>query len=473
MNRKPKSIWLVITIVVSFIAWCGVRVALFLLTVYIPWRPDFSHDTGEVLNIYCRNDEFRICMTEHYPGYKDNRDGTGRIGDVKVNWIMDSAYNMNYQDRLDTVLERQDYKDADQRADIFLVEADYAPKYTNAEGVCVSMKELGLTRYMSDQYQYTKDVVTDDRGRVNGASPVANPGLYAYRRSAAREVFGTDDPEKIQKYFSDWDKFAESAEKLSDEGWKILAGYDDAYRVYAQNVSDPWVVKGGLRVDDSLMDWVEQTKELTDRGYNNQAYQWSEEWFDGMTSSGDVFGYFGPSWFIDYSLARGSLDDFWGEPEVGNGTWGDWAVMEGPAPYFWGGYWICVAQGSDNTGLAADIIYQLTCNEDVMEDMITAEELPFCNNRRVMKRLAKEGEPNEFLGGQNALPLYCACADDIRIEHGTAYDWDVEQCFRDAMSGYFDDKVDINTAIYSFHYEVERLYPELVNGKLRNIKKRR
>lgn len=227
-------------------------------------------------------------------------------------------------------------------------------------------------------------------------------GLYVYRRSAARKVFGTDDPDEIQKYFSDWDKFADSAEKLLDEGWKILAGYDDAYRVYAQNVSDPWVVKGGLRVDDSLMDWVEHTKEFTDRGYNNNDYQWSVEWFNGMTSSGDVFGYFGPEWFIDYSVA----------------TW------------------------------------------------------PFCNNWRVMNRLAREGEPNEFLGGQNALPLYCACAEDIRIEHGTAYDWDVEQCFRDAMYDYFEDRVSLDDAMDHFYDEVGRKYPEVVRKmKQKNINK--
>lgn len=461
MKKVLISILLVITIVISLIMGYGPWTAPFLWTLYRPWRADFSHDTGEVLNIYCWNDEFRNCMIENYPGYRENKDGTGRIGDVKVNWIMESGYDA-YQDKLDTALDWQNYKDNDKRVDIFLVEADYAPKYTNAEGVCVSMKELGLTRYMSDQYRYTKDVVTDDKGRVNGASPVASPGLYVYRRSAAREVFGTDDPDEIQKYFSDWDKFAKSAEELSDEGWKILASYDDAYRVYAQNVSGPWVVKGGLRIDDSLMDWVEQTKEFTDRGYNNNDYQWSYTWFDGMTTSGDVFGYFGPAWFIDYSMYHFALGDYgYGEPKDGDGTLGDWAVIEGPAPYFWGGYWICVAQGSDNTGLAADIIYQLTCNEEVMQDMIT-EEWPFCNNRRVMNRLAKDGEPNEFLGGQNALPLYCACAEDIRIEHGTAYDWDLEQCFRDAMYDYFEDRVSLGDALDHFYDEVERIHPEVV-----------
>ena len=420
-----------------------------LLTYSEPWSADYSHDTGRVLNVYCWNDEFRNCMKENYPGYKENRDGTGRIGDVKVNWIIENGFD-TYQEKLDMALEWQDNRDDDQKVDLFLVEADYAPKYTNAEGVCISMEELGLTGYMSDQYLYTKEVVTDDEGRVNGASPVASPGLYIYRRSAAREVFGTDDPGEVQKYFSDWDKFAESAEALSDAGWKVVAGYDDAYRVYAQNVSASWVVNGKIRIDDHLKRWVKQTKEFSEKGYINQTTQWSDKWFSGMTSSGDVFGYFGPSWFIDYSLATGSLDDFWGEQEVGNGTWGDWAAIEGPEPYFWGGYWICVAQGSDNTGLAADIIYQLTCNEEIMQDLVS-EDWPFCNNRRVMRRFASDGEPNGFLGGQNALPLYCACADNIRIKHGTAYDWDAEQCFKDVMFDYFDDNVDLDTAIKSFY----------------------
>lgn len=49
------------------------------------WTADLSADTGSVLNIYCWNEEFKSRVTDHYPGYTDNGDGTGAIGDVKVN----------------------------------------------------------------------------------------------------------------------------------------------------------------------------------------------------------------------------------------------------------------------------------------------------------------------------------------------------------------------------------------------------
>ena len=424
------------------------------------WEADFSRDTGEVLNIWCWNEEFLYCMQENYPGYKDNGDGTGTIGDVTVNWIVSETYDLGYQSKLKEALTGQKDADDDDKVDIFLVEADYAAEYTNAADVCISMQELGLTPYMSDQYRYTLDVVRDDEGNINGSAWMASPGIFAYRRSAAKQVFGTDDPEEIQRYFSDWDRFAKSAERLADKGWKALAGYDDAYRVYAQNVSEPWVKDGKICIDDNLMRWVEQTKDFTDKGYNRKTTQWTVEWMDGIGSSGDVFGYFGPQWFVDYSLQYSALEDFRGESEAGNGTWGDWAVIEGPQPYFWGGFWICVAQGCDNTGLAADIIYQLTCNEEVMEGIVS-ENWPFCNNREVMKRLVKDEEPNGFLGGQRALENYIACAESIRVERGTAYDWALSENFRWTMTYYFDGWLNLDEALDSFYTAAKEEYPEL------------
>ena len=42
------------------------------------------------------------------------------------------------------------------------------------------------------------------------------PGVFAYRRSMAEAVFGTDDPEEIQKHFDTWEHFLESARTLKD-----------------------------------------------------------------------------------------------------------------------------------------------------------------------------------------------------------------------------------------------------------------
>uniref|UniRef100_UPI0040572917 hypothetical protein n=1 Tax=Acetatifactor sp. TaxID=1872090 RepID=UPI0040572917 len=109
---------------------------------------------GKVVNIYCWNDEFK----QRYDAYAA----------------------------------------ADDKVDIFLIEADYASKYTKSDFALDVMGDVGLTAADLDgQYQYTKDIVTVD-GVQKGTTWQATPGLFAYRRSIAKEVLGTDDPTEVQ-----------------------------------------------------------------------------------------------------------------------------------------------------------------------------------------------------------------------------------------------------------------------------------
>ena len=45
---------------------------------------------GQVLNIYCWNEEFKSRVTDHYPGYEEVDATTGKIGDVTVKWNITS-----------------------------------------------------------------------------------------------------------------------------------------------------------------------------------------------------------------------------------------------------------------------------------------------------------------------------------------------------------------------------------------------
>ena len=46
----------------------------------------------------------------------------------------------------------------------------------------------------------------------------ATPGLFAYRRSIAKDVLGTDNPDKVQEALSSWDKFNSVAKKQLPKG---------------------------------------------------------------------------------------------------------------------------------------------------------------------------------------------------------------------------------------------------------------
>ncbi len=161
---------------------------------------DTSADEGKTLNIQCWNTEFQSRITDHYPGYEKVDDTHGKIGDVDVVWTITPSDDNAYQNNLDSILPDNANADPDSRVDIFLVEADYALKYMNADpAVAMSMDELGITSDdLSKQYQYTKDIVTDSNGEQRGISWQACSAGLIYNREAAKEVLGTDDPDEVQ-----------------------------------------------------------------------------------------------------------------------------------------------------------------------------------------------------------------------------------------------------------------------------------
>lgn len=312
-------------------------------------KKEGSGDAGKTLNIWCWNDEFQSRFNDYYPEVKkvskDKSTTTLKDGTV-VKWTINPNENNNYQNKLDEALLNQEKASADDKIDIFLIEADYALKYVDSD-YTMDIKDLGLTDDdLSEQYQYTKDIVTVD-GTQKGTTWQATPGLFAYRRSIAKDVLGTDDPEQVQAAVADWDKFNAVAEKANEKGYKMLSGYDDAYRTFSNNVAAPWVDGKTVKVDENIMKWVDQTKTFTDKGYNNKTSLWDDAWAKDQGPEGKVFGFFYSTWGINFTLLGNSLADPDGEKEVGNGIYGDYAVCQGPEPYYWGGTWICAATGTD------------------------------------------------------------------------------------------------------------------------------
>ena len=144
-----------------------------------------------------------------------------------------------YQNNLDAALLKQSDAAADDKIDIFLVEADYALKYVDTD-YTMAVTDLGITdEDLSKQYQYTKDVVTNSDGVLKGLSWQGCPGVLFYNRDAAKAVLGSDDPAEVQKKVADWDTFKATAEELKEKGYQMTSTVNDAYRVFSNNVTSP------------------------------------------------------------------------------------------------------------------------------------------------------------------------------------------------------------------------------------------
>ena len=419
---------------------------------------DLSGD-GKVLNIQCWNDEFARRLRDHYPGYvaNDPDDATagGKIGDIEVKFTVTPSDDNAYQNNLDAVLPANADAADDDKVDLFLVEADYALKYVNTE-LAMPVSELGIdvNTELADQYQYTKDIVTDADGNLKGVSWQGCPGVLIYNREAAKEVLGSDDPDTVQEAVKDWDTFKATAKTLADAGYHITSGANDTFRVFSDNVSSPWVVDGKIVVDDNIKKWVDMSKEMVDAGQTGTGDLWGDDWSKGFYPEGKVFCYFGPAWLIDFCMAA---DD---EASIAHA--GGWGATTGPQGFSWGGTWICAANGTDNTALVADIIRKLTTDVDIMTGIVKQDN-DFVNNKPAMEAMAADTSYGDaVLGGQNALAMFCEGANKIDKSNISEYDQGCVESFEAAMKDYFEGNyATYEEALDAFYQSVTEKYPEL------------
>lgn len=460
MKKKVVSALLCATMVAGMLAGCGSKGSD---TTTDTSRGDASNtasetasslkDDGKVLNIYCWNEEFKSRITAHYPDYQEVDATHGKIGDVDVTWNITPSDDNAYQNNLDAALLNQQDAPADDKIDIFLVEADNALKYVDTN-YTVPIKDLGITDDdLSKQYQYTKDIVTDSQGVLKGVSWQGCPGVLFYNRDAAKEVLGTDDPDKVQKYVNDWDTFNQTAEKMKDAGYKMISSVNDTYRVYSNNATSKWVEDGKVHVDDNIMKWVDDSKKLVDAKEAGTFDMWSDDWSKGFYPNGKVFCYFGPAWLVNFSMAA--------DTEGSIGYNGGWGAAQGPQGFFWGGTWICAAQDTDNASLVKDIMLKMTTDDTIMKDIVKEDD-DFVNNKVVMDEMAEDNTySSKILGGQNPLSMYCAGVETLDLSNISAYDQGCNEEFQKAMKNYFEGKATKEEALELFYKGVTEKYPEL------------
>ncbi len=457
MKKKLLSVLLSTAMVAALLVGCGSDEPVASEGESSAADPVASEDVveeGKVLNIYCWNEEFKSRVTDHYPGYVEVDGTTGTIGDVTVMWNITPSDDNAYQNNLDETLLGQADAAADDKIDIFLVEADYAGKYVNTD-YSLALSELGITDAdLANQYKYTQDVVTDTNGNLKGSSWQGCPGVLIYSRAVAEEVLGTQDPAAVQEYVKDWATFSDTAAKMKEAGYYMTASANDTYRVYSNNVTSKWVEDGVINIDENIMNWVADSKAMVDAGYTNTYDLWSDDWSKGFYPEGKVFCYFGPAWFVDFSMAADA------EGSIANA--GQWGACSGPQGFFWGGTWMCPATGTDNPTLVKDLILTMTANDDVLKEIVV-DDNDFTNSKPVMDAMAADASySSKVLGGQNPLGMYCAGVEKIDLSNLTDYDQGCNEEFQTAMKGYFEGTYATEEeAIQAFYAAVIEKYPAL------------
>ena len=337
--------------------------------------------------------------------------------------------------------------------DIFAAEAAFVLKYAqgDASQYTATYKDLGIDVDAkikeADIAQYTVDIGTNKDGNVVGLGYQATGGAFIYRRSIAKDVWGTDDPAEITKKVGPgWETFFAAAAELKAKGYGIVSGDGDIWHAVENSSEQPWVVDGKLVIDPKREAFLDLSKQLKDNQYHNDTQDWQDAWFADMKDAGakKTFGFFGPAWLINYVLAGNS-----------EATYGDWAVCEPPVGFFWGGTWVMGAASSEKKEAVGDIIEWITLDtsEQGLQYMWANGLMNADGTKDAVASGVVMGKSNgelEFLSGQNMFDIFIPANQFANGKNLTQFDETINRFWRDQVRSYTAGEKSREDAIKDF-----------------------
>ena len=362
--------------------------------------------------------------------------------DYEINTTIIATTDGAYQPALDQALASGG-KDA---PDIYCAESAFVLKYTQGDAAhfAAPYKSLGIDvdkkLKEADIAPYTVEIGSNSKGELVGLGYQATGGAFIYRRSIAKDVWGTDDPAVIKtKVGPGWEKFFQAAEDLRKKNYAIISGDGDIWHAIEGSSPKGWIVDGKLYIDKTREDFLDIAKTMVDKGYHNDTRDWTDAWFADMKDAGakKVFGFFGPAWLINYVMAGNS-----GGTKPGEGTYGDWAVCEPPVGFFWGGTWVIANNNSPVKDAVGKIIEWIT-----LDSSDTGLQYYWANGTlngpggtkdtvasgTVMK---KSDGTLAFLGGQNMFDVFVPAGAFATGKNKTQYDETINMYWRDQVRSY-------------------------------------
>ena len=409
-------------------------------------------DGDHVINVWAFTDEVPNMIEKYKELHPDF--------DYDINTTIIATTDGAYQPALDQALA----SGGADAPDIYCAEAAFVLKYTqgDASQYAAAYEDLGIDVATmtkdADIAQYTMDIGTNPDGKLVALGYQATGGAFIYRRSIAKDVWGTDDPAEISKKIGPgWDQFYNAAAELKAKGYGIVSGDGDIWHAVENSSDKGWIVDGKLNIDPKREEFLDLSKKLKDNGYHNDTQDWQDAWFADMKGEGaqQIFGFFGPAWLINYTLAPNC-----GGEKVGEGTYGDWAVCEPPIGFFWGGTWLLANKDTQKKEAVKDILEWITL--DSSEEGL---QYMWANGTYNGEGGTKDGVASgtvmsksdgsvEFLGGQNMFDVFVPANSYAKGTNLTQYDETINTYWREQVREYTAGNKSREQAIADFKQQV-------------------
>lgn len=338
--------------------------------------------------------------------------------------------------------------------DVYTSEVSFVNRFANLP----YYENLSKAPYNGDELAKNMTKYAVDLGRnaadkgIRALTWQATPGGIFYKRSLAKQYFGTDDPDKIAAMMTTpadlikmgTDLKAKSAGKVS-----LLAGYGELYNIATGSKTTPWVVNNKLTIDAKLMEYIDQAKSVRDAGIDAKIGQWSAPWAAAQASS-NVFGFVLPTWGLNYVIMTNA-------PK----TSGDWGFAKAYSPYYWGGTWIGMYNKSTQKDNAWQFIKYITSDPAFLTKHCK-DTGDFVSSLSVDKALSTSADGNNaFCGGQNIYKTYLDMVPGINGSLVTAYDETANNKFTADLDLYINGKLTKDAFLAQFRADMKTAFPDL------------
>jgi len=333
--------------------------------------------------------------------------------------------------------------------DIFLGEAGFIKEVVNL-GMSEDLEKAPFNAVTTDQYEYAVQMGRDRSGVLRGLTWQTNPGAMLFRRSIAKTVWGTDDLTTLQAKFDTWEHYLSSGAELAAKGFYLLPGVTDLGNVFYSGKKVPYFDQNDKwTLDPSIKTYFETAKAVRDGGMDAKLSAWSAAWMAGMnTKPGEakIFSYLWPTWGL-YFVLNGQKNSL-----------GDWAMIQCPAGWYWGGAWMNMYNKSPNKDMAWTFIKQHTQNKASMETYALRSG-DFISNRTVVAGI-KGVFKNEVLGGQNHYELFDKAASAIDAAGVSDADTVVNALVANVLADYLAGNIaTVDLAMAEVTKKVKQQYP--------------
>lgn len=374
----------------------------------------------------------------------------------------------------------------DSSVDIIVGEPQMLESMYEAE-FFANLDEFGAKDYEGKIVDYVWQVGQDADGVQRAISYQITPAGFYYRRDIAKNVFGTDEPEEIGKYFADYATIIETGKTLKEAGYRIFAS--DAETQYFSGDS-AWVIDGKLNVDQSRYDYMDMCVELYKQDLTAYAAQWTAPWYQAMG---------GPVPILNADVMWGDWDDADGDGQAALNVWdaenfnanvenysdetaevfayglpswgtltmrdngqdqsGIWGLCEGPAYGFGGGTFIGISEQSENKELAWEFVKFVTLNEETADWWIEESNGDTVSLISAIEKHAED--ENAVYGGQKTFAFWLEQAEGIDYSKVTQYDKAIGDAWGNAITAVKTGEKSKEDAVNEFYDVIASTYPDL------------